>query len=76
MPDYEELHTQACAEGKSGYIDPKTGHLVFTALALKKTGRCCGNDCRHCPFEHENVEENKRRKNRNDGKQAGLSQTE
>ena len=66
MPDYEELHTKACAEGKSGYIDPKTGYLVFTALALKKTGRCCGNDCRHCPFGHENVEGNEQKKDPNE----------
>ena len=55
MPHYEELHTKACAEGKSGYIDPKTGYQVMTAIALTARGACCGSGCRHCPFAYENV---------------------
>ncbi|CAI5941735.1 unnamed protein product [Closterium sp. NIES-65] len=44
--DVEEAHRAACAAGNSTYIDPETGYSVFTAPALLKPGRCCGNKCR------------------------------
>ncbi len=25
--------------------------VIFTALAHIKRGQCCGNGCRHCPYE-------------------------
>lgn len=25
--------------------------LVFTAAYLRKRGYCCGNGCRHCPYD-------------------------
>jgi len=27
------------------------GMMVFTAAYLLKRGRCCGNACRHCPYD-------------------------
>lgn len=27
------------------------GNLVFTAEYLKKRSSCCGNGCKHCPFD-------------------------
>lgn len=27
------------------------GRYVFTAAYLAKRGFCCGNACRHCPYE-------------------------
>ncbi len=27
------------------------GFLVFTAAYHRKRGTCCGNDCRHCPYD-------------------------
>jgi Family of unknown function (DUF5522) len=27
------------------------GCVVFTAAYLLKRGTCCGNGCRHCPYE-------------------------
>ncbi|CAI5995460.1 unnamed protein product [Closterium sp. NIES-64] len=56
--DVEEAHRAACAAGNSTYIDPETGYSVFTAPALLKPGRCCGNKCRHCPFGHYAVRTN------------------
>ncbi|CAI7842554.1 unnamed protein product, partial [Closterium sp. NIES-54] len=56
--DVEEAHRAACAAGDSTYIDPETGYSVFTAPALLKPGRCCGNKCRHCPFGHYAVRTN------------------
>lgn len=31
------------------------GLMVFTEEYHLCRGRCCGNACRHCPFEHVNV---------------------
>lgn len=27
--------------------------MVFTARFLSRRGYCCGNGCRHCPYEFE-----------------------
>lgn len=29
----------------------ENGNFVFTEHYLKKRNECCGNKCRHCPFE-------------------------
>lgn len=47
-----EAHDRACARGDSGYTDPTTGLFVFTRTYLANRGWCCGNGCRHCPFDH------------------------
>ena len=31
-------------------------YLVFTAAYHLKRGFCCGSGCRHCPYEHVNVQ--------------------
>lgn len=31
------------------------GKFVLTELFHWRRGHCCGNGCRHCPFEHERV---------------------
>jgi ATP-binding cassette subfamily B (MDR/TAP) protein 1 len=54
---FSKLHDEACARGDSQYIDPTTGYFVFTELAHKKRGKCCGGGCRHCPYNHENVKD-------------------
>lgn len=33
----------------------ENGFMVFTEQYHKKRGTCCGNACRHCPYDHENV---------------------
>jgi hypothetical protein len=53
--DIEGLHLAACAAGESTYIDPETGYTVLTEVAHRKRGKCCGNACRHCPYNHCNV---------------------
>jgi diphthamide synthase (EF-2-diphthine--ammonia ligase)/ABC-type Fe3+-hydroxamate transport system substrate-binding protein len=58
IPDIEDFtapHDAACEAGKLTYIDPETGYNVFTELAHKRRGKCCGSGCRHCPYSHENV---------------------
>lgn len=54
-PEIEELHRVACDKGLNTYIDPKTGYTVITEYAHRNRGVCCGNGCRHCPFDHVNV---------------------
>ncbi|MBK7763808.1 MAG: hypothetical protein IPI46_10630 [Bacteroidetes bacterium] len=40
----------------------ENGFVVFTAAYLLNRGYCCGNGCRHCPFDYKNVlDDNKRR---------------
>lgn len=33
----------------------ENGFMVFTEEYHLARGRCCGNACRHCPYEHVNV---------------------
>ena len=33
----------------------ENGLMVFTQEYHLSRGRCCGNACRHCPFDHVNV---------------------
>ena len=48
-------------EGEEYYFDA-TGLLVFTEKYLLQRGTCCGNVCRHCPFNYKNVLEPTRSK--------------
>ena len=36
-------------EGIDFYFEK--GLMVLTEYFLKKRGYCCGNNCRHCPYE-------------------------
>ena len=42
-PDFYTAHKQACEEEKLFYDDPATGFKVFTEVAHKKRGKCCGS---------------------------------
>ncbi|MBS4043539.1 MAG: hypothetical protein KGZ59_06965 [Chitinophagaceae bacterium] len=44
---------------KDYYFD-ENGLLVFTENYLLQRSYCCGNGCRHCPYEYINVPEEKR----------------
>lgn len=33
----------------------KEGLYVFTEQYLLQRGYCCGNGCKHCPFDYKNV---------------------
>lgn len=41
------------------------GRVVFTALQHKERGYCCGNNCRHCPYEPKAIKGNKMLKKEN-----------
>ena len=36
------------------------GLVVFTAEYLLQRGYCCGNGCRHCPYDYKTVPEPRR----------------
>lgn len=54
-PDVQRLHDEACALHRETYIDPHTGYTVLTRYAHEQRGTCCGNACRHCPYDWKNV---------------------
>ncbi len=35
------------------YIDEKTGFTIMTPFAHLHRGSCCGNGCKHCPYDKE-----------------------
>ncbi|HEV8079494.1 MAG TPA: DUF5522 domain-containing protein [Chitinophagaceae bacterium] len=48
-------------EDEDYYLD-EGGLLVLTGKYLLQRGTCCGNGCRHCPFNYQNVSEPERSK--------------
>ncbi|CAD6199083.1 unnamed protein product [Caenorhabditis auriculariae] len=48
-------HLKAINERKLSYLDPMTGYVVFTTSHHLYRGKCCGNGCRHCPYQMENA---------------------
>ncbi|HET7117877.1 MAG TPA: DUF5522 domain-containing protein [Hanamia sp.] len=45
-------------EGVHFYID-ESGLTVFTQKYHLQRGYCCGNGCMHCPYNYENVADEK-----------------
>ena len=43
-------------EGKDFYYNEQ-GLMVLTRAYHLERGSCCGNGCRHCPFDYVNVKE-------------------
>ncbi len=43
-------------EGIDYYINEE-GYVVLTEKYHLERGYCCGNGCKHCPYEYENVPE-------------------
>jgi hypothetical protein len=35
------------------------GFVIFTEKYHKERGECCGNNCRHCPYEPKGIKGNK-----------------
>lgn len=46
-------------KGADYYVN-ENGLVVFTAKYLLERGYCCGNGCKHCPYNYEAVAEPKR----------------
>lgn len=47
-------------EGVDYYFN-SDGFVVFTAEYHLKKGACCGNGCRHCPYNYAQVPEQRRK---------------
>lgn len=52
-----ELTTKKLLDNKTeqAHYYMEKGSIVFTEAYHLARGSCCGNACRHCPYEHENV---------------------
>lgn len=48
-------------EGVDFYYNPE-GLMVLTEKYHRERGYCCGNGCRHCPYDYKNVPEPRRSK--------------
>ena len=51
--DEREWPIPVLQEGKHYYMED--GFMVFAEAYHLARGTCCGNSCRHCPFDHVNV---------------------
>jgi hypothetical protein len=60
-------------EGVDFYYNEQ-GYMVLTAAYHLERGYCCGNGCRHCPFEYVNVPEPRKSQLINQHKQDGTTQ--
>ena len=58
-------------EGIHYYIN-EDGLIVLTEKFHRERGYCCGNGCKHCPFEYENVPEPEKRRLLKNNHSAGL----
>ena len=47
-------------EGLDYYFNEE-GKMVLTAHYLLNRGYCCGNGCKHCPYDYQNVPEPRKR---------------
>ncbi|MEX1202859.1 MAG: DUF5522 domain-containing protein [Ferruginibacter sp.] len=50
---------QNLIEGEDYYYNEQ-GYIVLTEQFHIKKGYCCGNGCKHCPYDYEAVPEPKR----------------
>jgi Family of unknown function (DUF5522) len=44
-------------QGKHYYLEGE--RVIFTALFHSQRGQCCGNGCRHCPYNPKHKKGNK-----------------
>ena len=52
-----EKHNEAVKNLHFTYDDPDTGLKVITRLRHFLKGSCCGSACRHCVYDHDNVDD-------------------
>lgn len=69
----KNLRMPALKEGEDYELLPD-GRLVFTADYHLKRGYCCGNGCRHCPYNYEQVAEPRRSRIRAQKEEDGKEQ--
>lgn len=52
------------------YIDERSGLMILTSHYLEKRGYCCGNKCKHCPYEPLHVKSNTKLKDKKSGESS------
>jgi hypothetical protein len=65
---------QELIENEDYYFNEK-GLITFTAKYLLDRGYCCGNGCKHCPYNYEAVPDPRRTElllRRNDAREGGV----
>uniref|UniRef100_A0A0N5C361 PET domain-containing protein n=1 Tax=Strongyloides papillosus TaxID=174720 RepID=A0A0N5C361_STREA len=55
--DIYMAHLKAIEDRALTYKDPKTGYIVMTVSQHLYKAKCCGNACRHCPYNQINATE-------------------
>ena len=59
LSDKEKLihlkHKEAIEDFHWTYIDPESGNKAITRFRHYLKKKCCGNACRHCIYNHEQV---------------------
>jgi hypothetical protein len=55
--NYKILENKEFELGRHYYLEK--GKVVFTELYHKQRGYCCGNGCKHCPYNPKHKKENK-----------------
>lgn len=55
--EISKLNENAKLTNSKFYIDPKTKYKVIPTHVHEKRGTCCGNMCRHCPYDWVNVKQ-------------------
>lgn len=51
MSEQQKAKPEKFVEGLDYYFE--NGYMILTAHFLLKRGYCCGNGCRHCPYENQ-----------------------
>lgn len=55
---YTQYVKEIVSKKEQEYYLNENGNFVFTEHYLKKRGDCCGNGCKHCPFEPRHIKGN------------------
>ncbi|HCC46400.1 MAG: hypothetical protein CMP89_11320 [Gammaproteobacteria bacterium] len=58
MDDHDSWPLKQLVEGIHYYLED--GLMVLTERYHLARGNCCGNGCRHCPYDHVNVSREER----------------
>ena len=56
----DDSNTAASNNRDDDYYMNEAGFVVMTAAYLLQRGYCCGNGCKHCPYDYKAVPEPKR----------------
>ncbi|XP_014275229.1 uncharacterized protein [Halyomorpha halys] len=62
-----DAHKNASYNCHFSYQDPNSGEKVFTRYYHFLNGKCCGEACRHCTYNYDEVPENLKRQKKFNG---------